>query len=45
MLNLINFISNSLKFTSNGKIIVILNDFDDKSITIEVIDNGKGIKK
>ena len=42
---LINFSSNSLKFTKNGIICIILVDFDENTAAIEVIDNGTGIKK
>ena len=37
--------SNSLKFTKNGKIYIVLKDFDEYTITCEIIDNGSGIKK
>jgi signal transduction histidine kinase len=40
-----NFLSNSLKFTKNGFIYIILRDFDDYSIEVEIIDNGSGINK
>ena len=40
---MINFLSNSLKFTKNGFIYIILKDFDEYSIEIEIIDNGSGI--
>ena len=42
---LINFISNSIKFTNNGNISIILEDFDEFNVSIEIIDNGSGIEK
>ncbi len=41
---MINLISNSIKFTKNGYIYVVLSDLDDNSVIVEVIDNGSGIK-
>jgi signal transduction histidine kinase len=42
---LINLLSNSLKFTKNGMIYIVLNDLDEYTVLIEVIDNGTGIQK
>ncbi len=42
---LINFISNSLKFTRNGEVYIILRDLDSYTLEIEIIDNGSGILK
>ena len=36
---------NALKFTKKGKISLILKDFDEYTISIEIIDNGSGIDK
>ena len=40
-----NFVSNSLKFTKNGFVYIILRDFDEYSVEVEIIDNGSGINK
>ena len=32
-----------MKFTEKGNIFVILNDFDEFTISIEVLDSGSGI--
>jgi signal transduction histidine kinase len=42
---LVNFISNSLKFTKNGEIFIALIDLDSFTMEIEIINNGSGIKK
>ena len=42
---MINFLSNSIKFTQDGFIFIILNDIDINTILIEIIDTGSGIKK
>jgi signal transduction histidine kinase len=39
-----NLISNSVKFTSKGKIQVILEEFDEFTIVVKVLDNGTGVK-
>ncbi len=41
---LMNLISNSVKFTSKGKIQVILEEFDEFTIVVKVLDNGTGVK-
>ena len=41
---LLNFLSNSIKFTNNGKVTVIAKDAND-CVSITVRDNGEGIKK
>ena len=42
---LINIVGNSIKFTSNGIIKIIIDDFDVKTLKFTVIDTGSGIKK
>ncbi len=42
---LINFISNSLKFTKNGEVYIVLRDLDNYTLEIEIVDNGSGIQK
>jgi len=38
-----NLISNSVKHTNNGKIHILLDNLDDCTIIVRVIDNGTGI--
>lgn len=38
-----NLISNSVKYTIKGKIHILLDDFDEYTIIVKVIDNGAGI--
>ena len=37
---MLNFINNSIKFLDNGYICIILSDFDDGTLKIEIIHNG-----
>ena len=42
---MINLLGNSIKFTQDGIIKVIINDFDERTLKITIIDSGSGIKK
>ena len=37
---MLNFINNSLKYTEKGNIYIVLKDFDDHTIKIEIVHNG-----